>query len=402
MCSINVTDGIALLRAGLDALAEADPADLDGVGLGDQLADLQQASSRLTAQIVGRVAVFHTRGDAAAFGMLSTGSFLSYWLHLSHPEARTVLSLARQLPDLPGTAAALAAGNITAGQAAVIAVGAARIGVEHVAAAEPILLQAADTLEPGGLRKLIQHLRYVLDPGGADQDAAKAFDRRGLDASTTLDGMVDVDGLLDPDTGAALLTALNSGGPPAAEDPRTAAQRRADRLGEILRCWLGTGAGGTAGGLPVQVTLTADLDTLRGTPGAAPAYLDWIGPLDLTTARLLGCDCQITGVITDTDGTPLNVGWKHRTATGPQRTALAVRDRHCHAPGCDRPPAFCDAHHVQPWYAGGRTDLTNLILLCRRHHRAVHAGVWTIHVLEPGRFRFVHTDRPPQRRPHAA
>ncbi|MDQ3455206.1 MAG: HNH endonuclease, partial [Actinomycetota bacterium] len=49
------------------------------------------------------------------------------------------------------------------------------------------------------------------------------------------------------------------------------------------------------------------------------------------------------------------------------------------------------AHHLKPWYHGGRTDLNNLILLCRRHHRAVHQRTWRIHALGGGCFRFSHT-----------
>jgi HNH endonuclease len=51
---------------------------------------------------------------------------------------------------------------------------------------------------------------------------------------------------------------------------------------------------------------------------------------------------------------------------------LAVRDRSCRFPGCDRPPTWCDAHHIKHWLHLGRTDLENLILLCRRHHTLVH------------------------------
>src|SRR4029077_8746214 len=54
------------------------------------------------------------------------------------------------------------------------------------------------------------------------------------------------------------------------------------------------------------------------------------------------------------------------------RRAVVLRDGHCRLPGCDRPPAWCDAHHVLHWADGGRTDLCNLILLCRRHHRMLH------------------------------
>lgn len=384
-------NGLELIEEGLAALAEMQPGELDGIALAAQLTDLQTLLSRLAAQMVRRIEVFHIRGDAAAEGMNSTAAFLTYKLRMSRAEARQQLAIATQLPRLTGTAAAFEKGEISARHAAVISIGAEQIGPDIVADAEPILLEVATTTDPGKLRRVVQHLRHVVDPNGEDEDAAARFDKRGLDVSTTFDGMVAVNGLLDPDTGAALFDAVNSGPPPSKEDRRSASQRRADRLGEVLR-----------GESPTQVTLTVGLEALQGARGKAPAYLKWLGPLDSATTRLFSCDCQVTGVITDRDGSPLNVGWKHRTVTAAQRTALAVRDEHCQAPGCDHPAQWCDAHHVIPWYDGGRTDLGNLVLLCRRHHRAVHHKVWRVHALGGGRFRFELLPRPPREHPSCA
>ncbi len=67
------------------------------------------------------------------------------------------------------------------------------------------------------------------------------------------------------------------------------------------------------------------------------------------------------------------MGRTHRLFTPKQHTALTERDRHCTWPGCTAPATWTDAHHLTPWHAGGRTDLTNAALLCGRHHRHVHA-----------------------------
>jgi hypothetical protein len=61
-----------------------------------------------------------------------------------------------------------------------------------------------------------------------------------------------------------------------------------------------------------------------------------------------------------------------------QRRALARRDRHCRFPGCERPVRWTDAHHIVHWTRGGPTDLDNLVLLCRRHHRMCHEGGWEL------------------------
>lgn len=54
------------------------------------------------------------------------------------------------------------------------------------------------------------------------------------------------------------------------------------------------------------------------------------------------------------------------------RRALQARDRGCRFPGCGS--RFTDAHHIVHWADGGATELRNLVLLCLRHHRAVHEG----------------------------
>jgi hypothetical protein len=74
----------------------------------------------------------------------------------------------------------------------------------------------------------------------------------------------------------------------------------------------------------------------------------------------------------------LDVGRRTRTVPPAIRTALVVRDRGCAFPGCDRPPSWTDAHHLEHWADGGPTALDNLVLLCRRHHRAVHEGGWRL------------------------
>ncbi len=70
------------------------------------------------------------------------------------------------------------------------------------------------------------------------------------------------------------------------------------------------------------------------------------------------------------DGSVLDVGRRTRTIPPALRRALRARDRQCRFPGCHA--RRCDSHHIQSWADGGATRLDNLVLLCRRHHRAVH------------------------------
>jgi hypothetical protein len=92
------------------------------------------------------------------------------------------------------------------------------------------------------------------------------------------------------------------------------------------------------------------------------------------------------------------VGRTSRVVTAAQRAALLVRDGGCAVAGCDRPPAWCEAHHLVHWLHGGPTDLANLALLCRAHHRAVHEGGWRLARDPDGRL----AATPPHRRPRAA
>jgi HNH endonuclease len=97
---------------------------------------------------------------------------------------------------------------------------------------------------------------------------------------------------------------------------------------------------------------------------------------------------------------PLDVGRASRVVQPAQRSALAVRDGACVFPGCDRPLAWCDAHHLVHWLDGGPTDLANLALLCRAHHRAVHEGGWRLTRQPNGRLTATppHPSHPPHRR----
>jgi hypothetical protein len=82
----------------------------------------------------------------------------------------------------------------------------------------------------------------------------------------------------------------------------------------------------------------------------------------------------VSRVITKGSSIPLDVGRATKVVPAALRRAVVVRDRGCRFPGCDRPPGWCDSHHVRHWADGGETALLNLVLLCRPHHRLIHRG----------------------------
>ena len=106
------------------------------------------------------------------------------------------------------------------------------------------------------------------------------------------------------------------------------------------------------------------------------------------TARRLACDASVVMLTENEDGEPLNVGRKTRTISAPLRRALKARDKGCRFPGCAN-SRYMDAHHIDHWANGGETKPSNLISLCRFHHRAVHEGGIRIERLDDGALRFV-------------
>jgi hypothetical protein len=125
--------------------------------------------------------------------------------------------------------------------------------------------------------------------------------------------------------------------------------------------------------------VTAPLSAITGCPATAAAdgpEAAWTGPLTAAAARRVACDASVTRIVLDPDSLPLDVGRSTRTVPPHLRHALVVRDGGCVAEGCDRPPAWTEAHHVVHWAEGGTTALDNLVLLCRAHHRTVHEGDW--------------------------
>jgi hypothetical protein len=163
--------------------------------------------------------------------------------------------------------------------------------------------------------------------------------------------------------------------PPSEHDPRTPSQRRAAalvRISEVALAHIGEDRRPAA-----QVTVVVDWETLTtGGPGRRDG--GFTGPIHPRDIDRLLCDCDVSRVVTGPGGLPLDAGRSRRTAPRWIRRAITVRDGGCRFPGCDRPPGWCQAHHVTRWIDGGRTSVTNLVLLCDRHHHVVHLPGWLL------------------------
>ena len=166
--------------------------------------------------------------------------------------------------------------------------------------------------------------------------------------------------------------------------------RRADALALVAESFLAHGALEVRGTDRHQIIVHVAAETLRDRTAGCCEHEH--GPaMAAETARRLACDASVVTLIENDDGEPLNVGRKTRTISAPLRRLLIARDKGCRFPGCAN-SRYIDAHHVNHWANGGETKPSNLVSLCRFHHRAVHEGGIRIEVLDDGALRLVKKD----------
>ncbi|MBU1226462.1 MAG: HNH endonuclease [Actinobacteria bacterium] len=346
--------------------------DLDDAALEAAMADLRVAMARLEAAHSLMLGEVERRGLPALSGFGSTTGWLIARSGDPAGVCRSRVGVARALPHMPRTREVFSRGGLSEPRVRMLA-RAWETNPEAFERDEATLMSHAGNLHADGFGHLLRHWGRLADHEGHLREARRAYQARRLWASVTWDGSVRIDGDLDPEGGATVITALGSMVDPTyrdPNDPRSPAQRRADALVEICRRHLDDTLRPTIGGERPHLTLTVDLDTLQNHPGGA-CDLDPVGPIPPQDARRVGCDATITTLATR-GGQPFSVARATRIVSGPLRRALAARDHHCTHPGCTTPAAWCDAHHIHHWADGGPTRLDNLQLLCRRHHRLTH------------------------------
>jgi hypothetical protein len=351
-------------------------------------AELQRASELIDAERLRRLAEIERRGTYRRDGHLSAASWLASKFKVAWGTARNEVRMARALEDMPVTRRALEDGDLSMSAARVL-VDARDADHDAFRSSEATLVEAAKIHSMQDVRRVAAYWRQAAERETAMGGEEKLRERRRLHASVTFMGMVRVDGDLDPETGETLLTALRAildaeSRTPGTDDGRTPAQRRADALGEVCRQWLDLGERPTVAGERPHVTVTVDEKALAG-GGGKTSELDHTGPVDPALPRRVACDGSIRRVVMAGRSEPLDVGRRTAVVSPALRRAVIVRDQGCRFPGCDRPHSWCDAHHVVHWADGGPTALANLVLLCRRHHRMVHARGGFRLELEDGR-----------------
>jgi hypothetical protein len=349
-------------------------------------AEVLERIGRIEREQAALVRVLGEWDEAAAWkddGALSAASWLAHRAAMARARAIELVRTARHARTYERTAKALEASDVSVTHVEIMA-GAANKRDEVFCDDEDALLDIAPTMPPDEFQVVMRNWRNsaderLLDSGGFDA-AARCY----LRGTPALGNLVKIDGMFETDDWATVRAALDPLAKPDANRgvlaPRSAGRRLADALVELA-----ARSGGEKGpGRRVRTTcdVVIDLETLLGgSPEdllSRVCEIDGVGPISLATAERLLCDCSVGRVLMRGKSEVLDLGRRTEVPSRAQRRALARRDKHCRFPGCDRPVRWTDAHHLVHWIRGGPTDLDNLVLLCRRHHKACHEGGWDL------------------------
>jgi hypothetical protein len=376
------------VRAEAALCADAPATPLSDEQLIQALDELHEAEQLLRAAKAHVVREIEERRIPAAAHARSSSTWLRDHLRMDVYAAGSLVKQARALDERPALNDALIHGSVNAAQASVIdeAVRGLPDELEPAAVdkAEGILIGWAGELEPRQLRK---HAERVLDhvaPELAHATTAEnlrrqqeiAYAKRSLKIYPVAYGRVRINGVLDSESAAIVTAALEPLCRPTAEGPRSYDQRRADALVEVCKLALRGGELPLDGGEPPQLTVTVPFDVT--TRALGQGVVDSGAPLTAEQVRRLACDARIVPAVLGGEGQVLDLGRSRRLVSRPLHRALALRDNGCAFPGCDRPPRWCEAHHIVPWSHGGPTSLDNMVLLCGFHHRLMHRTGWQV------------------------
>jgi hypothetical protein len=373
--------------------------------LGEEIATLAAHLHAATYQLLVLLAEFDERGGWGGGGFRSCAHWLSWRTGIAAGAAREKVRTARALRTLPRVGAAMRAGELSFAKVRAIT----RVATPDN---EADLLEVARCGTAAHIERIVSAWRRAdrLEERRAEGERHAS---RHLSLYIDEDGMYVVRGRLDPEVGALLEKALESAdetrfGRRAASDaesrmasgaesraacvgsrgePTPAAQRRADALGLVAERALAVRDVGAVRPM-FEVIVHVDAEALREDSPAGQSVIAGGAHVSAETSRRLACDAGLVIMTNDENGSTVDVGRRRRTVPTAIRRALEHRDRWCRFPGCEL--RCCDAHHIVHWADGGTTALANLVLLCRRHHRAVHEEGFRVERDSAGGLRFHH------------
>jgi len=359
----------------------------------DEITTLAGYLNAANARFLALIAELDRRKGWAEWGVKSCAHWLNWKCGIDLGAAREKVRVARSLEKLPRVAASMAEGQLSYAKVRAMT----RVADESN---EAYLLNIALCGTASHVESVVRGYRRALDAEELTREAIQQRDQSLL-YYTEADGSLVIRGRLPAEIGALFVRALE-----AAEDslpiPKDVSaetsfddrhhlrKRRVEALATLAESFLAPGPRDLSGGDRNQIVVHVDAETLQH-GHAGRCELEHGPSIASETARRLSCDASVVRIREDAKGEPLDVGRKTRTIPPAIRRALNARDKGCRFPGCSF-KRYVDGHHVHHWANGGETRLSNLVTLCRFHHRLVHEGQVTTQVLDDGGFRFTRPD----------
>jgi len=370
--------------------------------LGDEIAELSAHLDAATARLLAMIREFDARCGWNT-GFRSCAAWLSWRVGLDLGAARERVRVARALGTLPLLAEALAAGQLSYAKVRALT----RVAAPET---EARLLGVGRAGTAAHVERIVRGWRCV-DRRAEAREAALRHAGRALHVHQDEDGMVVVRSRLEPEVGALLLQALAAarealyrrargqdgsvavGHGNVSAETLSMAQRQADALALLAETALHHGLDPGAPDERYQVVVHVDAPALAEPDQPGQSVLEEGTRVSAETSRRLACDASRVVMRHDEDGRVVEIGARTRTIPPALRRALHSRDRGCRFPGCG--VSVCQGHHLRHWAHGGPTTLSNLALLCRRHHRAVHEEGFQVARGPDGALRFKRPDGRP-------
>src|SRR5438270_10236963 len=366
--------------------------------LGDEIAELSAHLDAATARLLELIRDFDARGGWNT-GFRSCAAWLSWRVGLDLGAARERVRVARALGTLPLLADALARGQLSYAKVRALT----RVATPET---EARLLAVGRAGTAGHVERIVRGWRCV-DRRAEAREAKRRHATRALHLYQAEDGMVVLRGRLEPEMGALVMQALAAAreslyqrareraraatgfGNVSAETP-TPAQQRADALALRAETALHHGLDPGPPGERYQVVVHVDAPVLADPEQQGQSVLEGGTHVSAETSRRLACDASRVVMRHDDAGRLVEIGARTRTIPPALRRALHARDRGCRFPGCG--VRFGQGHHLRHWAHGGPTTLSNLALLCTRHHRAVHEEGYQVERHPDGELHFRRPD----------
>jgi uncharacterized protein DUF222/HNH endonuclease len=362
--------------------------------LGEEIAELSAHLEAATAQLLDLIREFDARGGWN-HGFSSCAEWLSWRVGVDPGAARERVRVARALGSLPLIAKALARGELSYAKVRALT----RVATPET---EERLLAVGRAGTAAHVERIVRGWRRV-DALAEAREAARLHKSRAVHVYQDEDGMVVIRGRLTAEAGAVLMQALaaaretlyqrSRGADPANDVPvitPSTAQLQADALALLAETALHHDLDPGAPGERYQVVVHVDASALADPEAPGQSVLEGGAHVPAETSRRLACDASRVVMRHDADGRIVEVGARTRTIPPAIRRALHHRDRGCRFPGCA--VSFGQGHHIRHWAQGGPTTLSNLAMLCRRHHRAIHEEGYQIERRPDGELRFRRPD----------